>query len=258
VETAANENTPPTYSRSHRVVEVASIVLVFATLVGIACRVAGAVRTTGDWIYLGFTAVTGYLIADFISGLVHWAGDTLGDESTPILGKNFVTPFRYHHIDPKDITRHDFIETNGNNCIVVLAPLASAYLLLPEETSFGFFSATLMGFVGLFIVATNQFHKWAHADAPPRLAVALQRCGLILSTDHHDVHHTRPHDKHYCITVGWMNPVLNRLRFFRAVEAVIAAVRPDWLHLEERRHYVPGHDGDQDPGAVVQPRPRPF
>ena len=251
METAANENTPPTYSRSHRVVEVASIVLVFATLVGIACRVAGAVRTTGDWIYLGFTAVTGYLIADFISGLVHWAGDTLGDESTPILGKNFVTPFRYHHVDPKDITRHDFIETNGNNCIVVLAPLAAAYLLLPDETGFGFFMAALMGFVGLFIVATNQFHKWAHEDAPPRLAAALQRCGLILSTAHHVIHHTQPHDKHYCITVGWMNPVLNRIKFFRAVEAVIASVRPDWLHLEERRLYAVRHRGDGEDARSV-------
>ena len=61
--------------------------------------------------------------------MVHWAGDTLGDETTPFLGKNFVMPFRQHHVDPKDIARHDFIETNGNNCIVVLAPLASAYLL---------------------------------------------------------------------------------------------------------------------------------
>jgi hypothetical protein len=254
VQTAINDNTPPTYSRSHRVVEVASIVLVFATLVGIACRVVATVRTTGDWIYLGFMALTGYLIADFISGVVHWAGDTLGDESTPILGKNFVTPFRYHHVDPKDITHHDFIETNGNNCIVVLAPLATAYLLLPEETGFGFFMATLMGFLGLFIVATNQFHKWAHADAPPRLAAALQRCGLILSTDHHVIHHTEPHDKHYCITVGWMNPVLNRIRFFRAMEAVIASVWPDLLHLEERRLYAVRHRGDAEDARSVGQR----
>ena len=223
-----------------------------------SCRVVAVVRTPGDWIYLGFTALFGYLGADFISGVVHWAGDTLGDESTPFLGKNFVMPFRQHHVDPKDITRHDFIETNGNNCIVVLAPLGAAYLLLPEETGLGFFSATLMGFVGLFIVATNQFHKWAHADAPPRIAAALQRWGLILSTEHHDIHHADPHDRHYCITVGWMNPILNRIRFFRAAEAVIATVRPDLLHLEERRLYALRHGGpagSEDGGAVGRPRP---
>ena len=64
-------------------------------------------------------------MSDFLSGFVHWAGDTVGDESTPIFGPNFVRPFRYHHVDPEDITRHDFIETNGNNCIVAVAGAAA-------------------------------------------------------------------------------------------------------------------------------------
>jgi ubiquitin-conjugating enzyme E2 variant len=91
-----------------------------------------------------------------------------------------------------------------------------------------------MTFLVLFIVATNQFHTWAHADAPPRAASWLQRLGLILSPAHHDIHHARPHDRHYCITVGWMNPLLNRVRFFRAAEALVAVYRPHWLHMEER------------------------
>jgi ubiquitin-conjugating enzyme E2 variant len=219
-------------------VEITSIALVLGMLVMMAIRVERAIESTGDWIYLGFTALTGYLTADFLSGVVHWAGDTLGDESTPFLGKNFVMPFRQHHVDPKEIATHDLIETNGNNCIVVLAPLGTAYLLMPAETGFWFFSSTLMGFLALFIVATNQFHKWAHTDHPPRVAVLLQRWGLILSPEHHNIHHALPHDRHYCITVGWMNPLLNRIQFFRGAEAVVAAVRPDWLYLEERELYI--------------------
>jgi hypothetical protein len=241
------------YSRSHRAVELSSIILVFTLLTAMAVRVARTVQTPGGWVFLGFIALTGYLTADLLSGIVHWAGDTLGDEGTPFLGKNFVLPFRQHHIDPKDISRHDFIETNGNNCIVVLLPLGPAYVLMPEETGFGFFASALLGFLALFIVATNQFHKWAHTDRPPRFVVMLQRLGLILAPDHHDIHHALPHDRHYCITVGWMNPLLNRIGFFRGAESLIAVVRPDWLHLEERRLIAAGGAGVVPSDPAGQP-----
>jgi hypothetical protein len=54
-----------------------------------------------------------------------------------------------------------------------------------------------------------------------------------------------------------MNPILNRIRFFRAVETVIAAVRPDLLHLEERRVYAARHGGggSEDGSGIGQPRP---
>ena len=117
---------------------------------------------------------------------------------------------------------------------MVCGPLALAFLLMPEQESFRFFTATFVAFMCLFLVATNQFHKWAHAAHPPALSRPLQRWGLILSPRHHEIHHAVPHDKHYCITVGWMNPVLNGIRFFRTAEWLIARVRPAWLHIEER------------------------
>jgi hypothetical protein len=154
------------------------------------------------------------------------------------VGPNFVRPFREHHTDPKGITHHDFIETNGNNCIVVLAPLALAFAFLPGQVSLLFFVASFVAFLVLFIVATNQFHKWAHADNPPAFARVLQRWGLVLPPGHHAIHHARPHDRHYCITVGWMNPVLNGVRFFRIAEWLVARVSPNFLYIEERRAFA--------------------
>ena len=72
----STEKTRPGYSRSHRAVEITSIALVVGMLVMMAMRVGRAIESTGDWIYLGFTALTGYLTADFLSGVVHWAGDS--------------------------------------------------------------------------------------------------------------------------------------------------------------------------------------
>jgi ubiquitin-conjugating enzyme E2 variant len=235
--TVSGKATTYGYSRRHRAVEIASIVAVFGLLIAFGVRVGRSVDTPLGWVGLAITLLVAYIASDVISGLVHWAGDTIGDERVPFLGPNFIRPFREHHHDQKDITRHDFIETNGNNCIVVVVPLAAAYVLSPPS-GFGFLAATFVAFLALFVVATNQFHKWAHHDAPPRIARPLQRWGLILSPRHHDIHHAAPHDKHYCITVGWMNPILNGLRFFRALEWIIARVRPTWLHIEERTRFA--------------------
>jgi len=35
------------------------------------------------------------------------------------------------------------------------------------------------------------------------------------------VHHTAPYAKYYCITVGWLNEALFRLRFFQTLEKLI-------------------------------------
>ena len=223
------------YSRRHRAVELVCITAVFLLLVAFGVRIAQTIGTARGWIHLVLTLLTSYLAADLISGVVHWMGDTVGDERVPFLGPNFIRPFREHHVDPKAITHHDFIETNGNNCIVTVVPLAAAFVLAPGDESFWFFTSVFVASVSLFVVATNQFHKWAHADDPPRFARALQRLGLVLPPHHHDIHHARPHDKHYCITVGWLNPLLNGVRFFRIAEWLIARVRPALLHVEERK-----------------------
>ena len=228
------------YSPRHRAVEILSISAVFSMLVWFTWRCALVASHTGPWGWLALLSIglLGFIGADLVSGLVHWAGDTIGDTTVPFLGKNFIGPFREHHVDPKAITRHDFVETNGNNCIVVAGPLGLALWGTPEALDWRFVACSVICTMSLFTVATNQFHKWAHADHTPAAVKSLQRMGLILSPQHHDIHHAMPHDKHYCITAGWMNPVLDKVRFFRGLEAVIHRVNPSLLHIDERLAFV--------------------
>jgi ubiquitin-conjugating enzyme E2 variant len=208
----------------HRCVEIAAIVL-FGVLAGYLCiRLATATGPSQGWI-VGLAALAGYVAADLVSGLVHWAFDTWGSPDTPVLGRYFIGPFREHHRDPLSITRHGFIETNGNSCVAA-APILGIACLIPLGTGLGVFATTCLLVMSLGLFATNQFHKWAHLDDPGRIVVALQRWHLILPSEHHRVHHAAPHETNYCITTGWMNHILGA-RFFRRAERVVGGLKAE-------------------------------
>lgn len=168
----------------------------------------------------------GLVLGDLVTGMVHWAADTYCSEQTPIIGKSLIGPFRMHHIRPKEICIHGLAETLGNTCILAV-PLLSLCLLLVWEESASLLTAfvvfTTVVVVGI-TVATNQFHKWAHQDSPHRLVAILQRARIILEPNHHEAHHTGSFDANYSITNGWLNPLLNRIDFFRRLERALCKI----------------------------------
>jgi len=227
------------YSRSHRLIEIAAIAGLFVLLGLVAWRVMRGVTTWGQSLGVLAIVTAGYFLTDFISGFFHWAGDSLGSETMPILGAHFVKPFRFHHVDQKDITRHDFVETNGNNCIISILPLLHVAIFMPRTPGVFFYYGALVFSVALFTFGTNQFHKWAHCDLEQLHPIVrgLQRTGLILSPEHHKTHHTAPFETYYCITHGMLNPLLARAKFFRHAEKIVALFAPDFLYLDERHKF---------------------
>ena len=212
-----------------RVFLAAQVVFVALALYLAVRVIEGADRHQLGW-WLPVAAIVGLLVADLVSGFVHFLADNFCEADTPLIGKTFVRPFREHHADPLAITTHGFVEANGGNTIVALPVITPVALLLPiEDNPF----ATAMGALTLaFIIPiwlTNQIHKWAHMASPPRLVRAMQRTGLILANQHHDVHHTSPFDTYYCITVGFWNPLLERIALWERLER--------WI-----RRWVPGTD----------------
>jgi plasmanylethanolamine desaturase len=210
------------YSPAARRFELGSIAAYACVMAWLAARVAPNALAK-PWLVL--TAfLLGYVAADLISGIVHWAADTWGTPDWPVIGKALIRPFREHHVDQKAITRHDFVETNGNNCAISV-PAGVAAALLPQGPALGLnlFVSTFTGSLILWVLFTNQFHKWAHQDSPTRAVAFLQRLNLVLPPEHHAVHHHAPFATYYCITVGWLNEPLQRLRVFAALERIIGA-----------------------------------
>jgi len=189
----------------------------------VAWRLATDIDSSARGALVALAAVLGWLAADFLSGLAHWAGDTWGSTRTPLVGRWFIHPFREHHSDPAAMTRHDFIETNGSSCIAAL-PLLGVAALLPVDDSAAAFAHALLFFTALGMLVANQCHKWAHVEPSRlgRLVRGAQRLRLVLSPEHHRQHHAPPFDSHYCTASGWMNLPLNATGFFRALEHCIA------------------------------------
>jgi plasmanylethanolamine desaturase len=206
------------YARSHRILESCALGFAGALTVTTALLALWALPSSSFWWLAALCAFGGLCLADFMSGLVHWAADTYGSPSMPIFG-GFVRTFREHHADQVDITRHDFIETNGDVCMFS-SPVHLGLLLLVEDP---FALSCVLGlFAGSY--TNSQIHKWAHSPERPWLIRVAQRARFFLSPPHHALHHSGPHQTHYCITTGWMNPLLDRIGFFRRLEQVLRSV----------------------------------
>lgn len=171
-------------------------------------------------------AFCGIITADFGSGFVHWAADTWGSVDSPIVGKNFLRPFREHHIDPTSITRHDFIETNGDNFMVAIPILTKlAYNFLAKSSADihqDFPMSAYLFLCSFFVAMTNQIHKWSHTYwGLPKWVLFLQNHHIILPRRHHRIHHVAPHETYFCITTGWLNWPLEIIRFWSTLENII-------------------------------------
>ena len=69
----------------------------------------------------------GYLLADLITGTVHWFCDNYFSEKTPIIGKKIIHPFREHHLHPLLIKEDKFIEQDTTSFFIFIPFLSFSF-----------------------------------------------------------------------------------------------------------------------------------
>jgi hypothetical protein len=212
---------PALRTRTNDLIDLAAVGAVMAALAILAARVWGGIQAPTDWIVTLAMMAAGYLLADLLTGVVHWFCDTFFEETTAIIGPGLIAPFREHHRDPLLMTRHGFLELTGSS-FRCFAPLLALYVWLGDwrpATANGFVLALAAGAVG-----TNLLHRWAHDPAPPAVARLLQRVGLVLTPHRHARHHAPPYAAAYCVTSGWLNPICERLKVWTRAQAAFTAL----------------------------------
>lgn len=158
------------------------------------------------------------LLADFITGFVHWLEDSYWSPETPILGKWIVVPNLAHHKNGQDFLQKSWLESSWDLLAAGIVTLLIAFY-------FHCVTWELLLFA-VIMVNANQIHKWAHITRyknKPRIIGLLQKMYVLQRTEHHGQHHRKPNDSHYCTVTNWLNPILDRSQFWRGLEKIFGA-----------------------------------
>lgn len=172
------------------------------------------------------------LICDFISGIGHWLEDAYGNPNWKYLGESIIKPNLEHHQTPRSFLKRTYFYRNGQT--ILLAYFVTTFIYL---TGWGNWQVVF----GLLLLSqVNEFHAISHRanKENPLLVRWLQKIGLIQSRRHHGWHHKAPYDCRYCILTAYLNPVLDKLRFWKGLELFLSffAIKP--LRGTAARNYL--------------------
>lgn len=158
------------------------------------------------------------LLADLLSGLVHWLEDAYGREDLPVVGELVTRRNNLHHQDPAYFARFSYWHSSW--LLIALCATAGGVAALC-----GAFTWQL-GVVLVLCANANQVHKWTHRPRSRngRVVGWLMDARLIQSQRDHALHHRGEETTHYCVLTPHLNPLLERLGLWRRLERLVARV----------------------------------
>lgn len=164
------------------------------------------------------TGTGAVLLADFFSGLVHWAEDAYARADTPLIGKWIGKANIEHHIKPRAFVARNYLQSSWDLVLLAVVVLLGAAWLDRLSCAVWVFA--------IAVANANQIHKWAHR-APHEngwLITSLQKLKLLQTQRHHGRHHSGKKDSYYCSITNFVNPILEELEFWNLLERFNARV----------------------------------
>jgi len=164
--------------------------------------------------------------AELNAGAVHWAEDAYVREDTPLIGRLLGRPNVIHHHYPRRMTQNNWWQSSYDLVIITACIILTAW-----------FAGVLTWQVWLFAILSanaNEMHKWTHRTRKENGPVIawLQDIRILQTPKHHLIHHKDPKNSHYCTMTNFLNPVLDAIHWWAALEWLLARTfglhrRPD-------------------------------
>lgn len=179
-----------------------------------------------------FQALCCLLIADFITGLVHWWEDTYATKYWKGYWKIIAEPNIIHHKDPKAMIRDS---NSFQRCA-----LSGIFAIIIVSLIYFFYGINWQIILtAIFSTIGNEVHGWHHGlNIRNPIVKFLQDMCLVQTPKHHSMHHRQPYNRDYCILTNWLNPILNRIKFWRMLEWLISLFGIKVKRMTEARDYV--------------------
>lgn len=173
------------------------------------------------------------LLADLVSGVVHWAEDAYARPGTPLLGRLARDNLR-HHWRPREFLQKSWLASSWDLLLGAGAVVAVAAAL-------GVLNWHIVLFA-LLVANANQIHKWAHMNRAevPRVVHWLQRLHLLQTPRHHGRHHGGTRTSHYCVITNFLNPLLEEVALWSRLERGIERLTGIQRRSEEEERALLG------------------
>jgi ubiquitin-conjugating enzyme E2 variant len=171
---------------------------------GMAWSVWALVKSPPSLLHASIVVAFSLIVTDLISGLLHVVLDNPRSLAlAPIRG--LAQGFQRHHQNPANIYEMPLYQ----HLYVMHMPLTFLFIAVLPFQEPGMYVVFLSLVIGLHVM--QMAHLWAHLppERVPGFVRILQKTRVLLSKPQHDLHHTVPYDKDFCIMTGICNRPLN-------------------------------------------------